>query len=467
MDLDYLRKGLVCLKLIMYNTKKIKKRDCELQSFEKEFGELCSVINVLIGAETDVNYRILIPQVSFCKHEKDSFNVYQYKGVIEFNIELNTIERVSQTRNLRQKLKTITEFIQNIDWNEQQIEYQRLIAKIKLMLDLGFEFKANLICELPQLSLSYNEELVLNFDLKDSVPKIRQLIKKDHQHVIKNVCDRFISDYGLYINLSKPFSVFNQGYNYLHVYEHLMTYAWKGLPKHKMKLLNGFTTINGNCAIYVVLSSKEALEMYLTSYLKFCKDVITNKKWPGLECEMNRTISETLNEKTLTAFGRTDPSINLTGGMHNTTQKQLHKPIINMTGGDYNENIFNEFIIDTLNVLIIGPELVSIDTKLFNEVSDLIIKESKRKPKNEIETEFDYFPLSVCLDKKDRVYHILPKNLECKNKNKHGKGIDTQIYTDTSGLYSVYIDELMFSDDKQLRAYLNSHMLPKSNIDLI
>ena len=466
MDLDYLHKGLVCLKLIMYNTKKIRKRDCELQSFEREFGELCSVINVLIGAETDVNYRILIPQVSFNKTEKESFNVYQYKGTIEFNIELNTIERVSQTRNLRQKLKTITEFIQNINWNEQQIEYQRLIAKIKLMMNLGFEFKANLICELPQLSLSYNEELVLNFDLKDAVPKIRQLIKKDHQHVIRNICDRFISDYGLYINLSKPFSVFNRGYNYLHVYEHLMTYAWKGLPKQNMKLLNGFTTINSNCAVYVVLSSKEALELYLTSYLKFCKEVIANKSWPGLECEMNRTISETLNEKTLTAFGRTDPSINLTGGLYKASENQPSKPI-NMTGGDYNENVFNEFIIDTLNVLIIGPELVNVDTKLFNEVSDLIIKESKRMTKNEIETEFDYFPLSVCLDKKDRVYHVLPKNLECKNKNKYGKGIDTQIYTDTSGLYSVYIDELMFSDDKQLRSYLNSHILPKSNVELI
>lgn len=465
----------VNLHVLMFNLKRVDKTNTLLRTFEKDFGEFCSTLNVLIGAETDVNYRILIPKINFCKRDsgcyyksqKKDIDVYFYEGTIEFNIELNTIERISQTKNLRQKLKTISEFLENINWNEQQLEHQRIIAKFNMMFNLGFRLQANLKYKLQDEDLEHTEPIDLNFNLTDNVPKIRQIIKNNSAHVYRNICDRFISDYGLYINLSKPFSVFNLGYNYLHVYEHLMTYAWKGLPKDQMKQLNGFTTINGNCAIYVVLSSKKALELYLNNYLKFCKEIILTKNWPGLECEMNRTISETLNEKSLTSFGRTDPSINLSGGMK--TIENGSTKTFSLTGGDYNEKVFNEFIIDNLNILVVSPELVDFDVKLFNEVSSLIDKrtEMNAKTTHKHEIKFDYFPLSVCLDKATRFYQILPKELECKNDNKHGQGIDTQIYTRTPNLYSIYIDELMFADGKKLRDYLNTHMLPESNLNLL
>ena len=61
------------------------------------------------------------------------------------------------------------------------------------------------------------------------------------------------------------------GYNYnaLHIYEHMMTIAWKKLDSKDVLDLNGATFPTGTCYLYNIHSSKKSLKKYTREYVKF------------------------------------------------------------------------------------------------------------------------------------------------------------------------------------------------------
>ena len=141
--------------------------------------------------------------------------------------------------------------------------------------------------------------------------KIRQTILKDGTK-LKEILDPLINYYGLYINLSVPFSDMDYGYNYLHFYEHIMTYAWKPLSQQNVLELNGGTTCNAICYVYNIHSNSKSMEEYLKEYIDFHLKSRGNDFWKkeivkGLETELERTTSETLMEKSLSQMAKTDP----------------------------------------------------------------------------------------------------------------------------------------------------------------
>jgi hypothetical protein len=139
--------------------------------------------------------------------------------------------------------------------------------------------------------------------IKKYEPKLRQTILKDGSK-LKEIVDPFVNDYGVYINLSVPFSEMDYGYNYLHFYEHMMTYAWKNESQQNMLELNGATTCHGLCYVYNIHSNQDSMEQYLKSYLEFHMKTRNDEYWnnellEGLKRELERTMSETLLDKSV------------------------------------------------------------------------------------------------------------------------------------------------------------------------
>lgn len=313
-------------------------------------------LNGLIGAETDVNYHI--PQPTNNPHLRKRPNL-----TLKFNIDMNTINANDYHSVYSQKIETIKNYIENHDWTKDQVKTQRIIRTIAPYISSTLSFPDDIVS---------NEKININYDFSKLIKSTQIKIKKSKN--IVEIVDPLIEDYTITIDISKDLSIFDYGYNYLHLYEHLKTNCWRNLDKRDLKLINGFTSVDGTCYVYVVLSSKEAFETYLKA--------INNFKLDTLELEINRTLSETIQDKSLTLFGRTN------------------------TDG-YKRNVIRMLDQDGYKLITITPHKVKIND--FVEVTTTDKAENKTADPKPIYS--NYIPLSVLKDKEHRPYHFFGNEL--------------------------------------------------------
>lgn len=135
--------------------------------------------------------------------------------------------------------------------------------------------------------------------------------------------DSTLSDYGLYIFLNRDnYTDYNYGYNFLHIYEHLMcdgidiklSNTKSSDTKLNPIITNGCTYPTNICKLFAIYSTPEGLVEAYRRYVEFhekCKDINywkTTMK-PRIKTETIRTWSETITNRSLTDCCRSDSSI--------------------------------------------------------------------------------------------------------------------------------------------------------------
>ena len=385
-------------------------------------------LNQKIGSDTTINYRINPVDVK-CKYEDDN---KKYKFILTFPIQQHGIQTNEKITN--KVIDTLTDFIPNLNWEHIHKQYLWLW---KTLYQLDYK---------PNSYLKYNDfKTQIEWGPSDEImkkyePKLRQTILKDGT-VLKEIVDPLINDYGLYINLSVPFKDMNYGYNYLHYYEHMMTYAWKNLSQQDMLEMNGATTCNALCYVYNIHSSLNSMEEYLKSYLEFHVKTRSNNYWSedlidGMERELERTMSETLLDKSYSNMAKTDPA-------------SQHK---------YNSKILEYFSNKPFEIIVYTPN----ETKA-KEISESIINSDLNKSNTPTTLKYDYYPIHVCRDKLERKYLILKSNPKITNEI---KGIDCYIKSEENlSELNTILMQLLLSEGKNLKQILLKTPTPNTNLN--
>lgn len=385
-------------------------------------------LNQRIGSDTTINYRINPVDVK-CKFEN---NAKKYKFILTFPIQQHGIQSNEKITN--KVIDTLKDFIPNLNWEHIHKQYLWLW---KTLYQLNYKPDSYLKYDDFKTKIVWgpSDEIIKKYE-----PKLRQTNLKDGS-ILKEIVDPLVTDYGLYINLSVPFNDMDYGYNYLHYYEHMMTYAWKKLSQQDMLEMNGATTCHALCYVYNIHSTINSMEEYLKSYLEFHIKTRNNNFWTkelieGMERELERTMSETLLDKSYANMAKTDPS-------------SQYK---------YNSKILEYFSNKPFEIIIYSPN----ETKA-KEITQSIINYSSNNTIVPKSLQYDYYPIHVCRDKLERRYLILKTNNETKDEI---KGIDCYIKSEEnlSELKTILM-QLLLSEGKDLKQILLKTPIPNSNLN--
>ena len=344
-----------------YDSKVINKRSKTFDVVKDNVVKFCCYVNGMIGAETDVNYRISQPILNI---NNDNIEV-----TINFDIQVNSLESNDFSSMILSKSQTIKSFLEKHDWTKAQTELKRIVRflyngdKLKL-----FSFKSDLILVSDEL---IREPIEYNFKKVANENKLKKITNENRVQFI----DPLLEDYTIILDASKTdddlIEITNYGYNYLHLFEHLKTNVWKNLDKSHLKMINGITSVDGTCLVYAVLSNEEAFKSYYEALLKTPIEELLKT----FNLEVDRTISETIIDKSFTLFGRTNID-----GYH----KRIIKRINDMS----------------MRIITITSEM-NAEINAHDEVRDEKNKDEKSKTKT-----YSYIPLSVLKDKERRQYQF-------------------------------------------------------------
>ena len=348
-----------------YDTKIINKRSKTFDVVKDNVVKFCCYVNGIIGAETDVNYRIIQPVLNM---NNDVIEV-----TINFDIQVNSLESNDFSSMILSKSQTIKSFLEKYDWTKTQTDLKRIVRflyngdKLKL-----FSFKSDLILVSDEL---IREPIEYNFKKVANENKLKKITNNTHIQFI----DPLLEDYTIILDASKTdddlVEITNYGYNYLHLFEHLKTNVWKNLDKSRLKMINGITSVDGTCLVYAVLSNEEAFKSYYEALLQTPIEELLKT----FNLEVDRTISETIIDKSFTLFGRTNID-----GYH----KRIIKRINDMS----------------MRIITITPEMNAI-SNVTNGSSEEKTKNKDKEEKTKTKT-YSYIPLSVLKDKERRPYQF-------------------------------------------------------------
>lgn len=445
------------------------------EKLSQNFISFFCLVNQLIGAETDVNYRIIRPVYSYeeIDDSETSTSTSEILTVtIDFNFQLNNPQNIEYNKIVFNKLTVIENYLRNKNWSIETKEVKRYLRNILIH---NKKFEAKLIYEDYSSIISFEcPELINTIKVKETKSKnsveVKSKSKVDSSVDVKSktkvktkvdpsssisiiqIVDPLINDCGIFVDVSKDFSVFKYGYNYLHLFEHIITYAWRNCDKNNLKLLNGFTSLNANCLIYAVVEDYSTLISYLKSYLEFHISLLVDG-FPSecLSVETNRTMSETLNEKSLTSFGRTDSIV--------------------YSKFSYEIDILKHLLQDSLKIYLVTNTELSFDSsvkKLISDFDKALVKFNKsfKFDESKFTKSFDYIPLSVLKEKELRGIHILKDDSPIE-ASPYLKGKDNKIYTTQDLQSSVIIDHFMNKTCSEIKDYVNKNILVDSCSDLV
>lgn len=398
----------------------------------KSLNYLIKFVNQRCGAETNINYRIFPVDAE----SKNKYGKNIYKFTIKFPIQQHKIE--SNEDLVIKTIDTISNYIKNRNWeldNKHYLWLWRTLYQLKYKPTSYIKYEDYK----QKIEWGISDEIINKYSIK-----VRQT-KLNDGTTLKEIVDPLVNDFGLYINLSVPFSDMDYGYNYLHYYEHIMTYAWKNLSQHNLLELNGGTTCNAICYVYNIHSDKKSMEEYLKKYIEFHLDSRKESFWnsdivSGLKMELERTTSETLLEKSLTQMAKTDP----------------------YSQHEYNTKIFHHYSNKPFEIIVYSPQETNAK-KICKVLFDKREIETTKTTPSKIK--FNYYPIHVLRDKRDRNYLILKSN---PNENLNTVyGVDNYIKADSSvSELNTTLLKLILKSGQDLKTCLISEPTPYSNLNI-
>lgn len=362
----------------------------EIISDISKYNELCkdaifklmTMINHLICANTDVCYH-----PNRLKHDDKTIIL---PITVQYHNDEGNMINVIDTR-----VKTIKNVIENMTFENNNELY---VARIFKKYDIDPFNLIEIRYILPEGSEFISDNITLNLpDVPEPTITEKFYPNLNFRHI--EYIDPLMSDYGLYIGLSKDFNQMGYCYNALHIYEHMMTCVWNTLDKSNLKMLNGSTYPTGKCYVYTIHNNPESIKSYANKYIEEHTKSKSEKFWKvdyyeDLKRESIRTYSETQHDRNIKNFARTDPFV--------------YKDMI------YNYEPFIKFSQDKYTVLTVGPKHINYNFDKLERSE----KTNKSKASEISEQTFNYIPLSA-IRNSDGIIILKNKNLEPKVFDKY------------------------------------------------
>lgn len=394
-------------------------------------------INVIIGGNTVLNYHI-IP-------------VFRLNILIPVNAYTNEDAEKSTEDYAMEQIDKIQQFFEQFslkNTNKQFLWLFRNVSNIMERYSVTMSEAFEISCDY----IGFKDFLHLQ-KIAIEYPKIDE-IKLIDGSIIGIYVDKYIKDFGVYVDISKNFNELSYFYNALHLYEHLMTYAWKETAHLNQSYINGLTIINGISNVYTVLNDKNDILNYLSDYIEFAASSRRLEFWETqaakdmLKTETKRTISEEMDARNFSIYTRSDP-----------TAYRL----------EYDYRLFCKWSQEPFNILILTDSPLDIPADKFNAIilNNSFKKITIEKPK------FNYIPVECFADKRQsRVLKIEPAEivkriLEKNYKNNEIFGIDCFIHFTNDYILNfsyffhvvLYLRKYVKNDD--LNAFFRSVIIPK------
>lgn len=421
-------------------------QDIELNEYSKELlKRFMNYINCMIGAKTSANYHI-----DKVRNLKIKIPIYAYTDK-ERNLEPYKL--------INDKVNTIRNFLENFEWKSVG-KFQLWIVRSLYILGISISNLFTISTKTPNLEFDdiVDDQIIMKFP-KLEYPKITREKFKDGS-TITYLSDPYLTDYGVFVNLTTPFDEMGMCYNGLHLYEHLMTKAWNDLSGIELKEMNGSTWPQAICYVYTVHETLNSLKEYAASSvvwaLKSREKGFWEKYKDYLHLEIERTISETRRERTLASMGRSD----------------LHA-----YNYAYNTEIFEYWSNKPFELLVCGPAEISklkLNSETINKhISENMPRNDIKKPKN---ITFKRYPMDVLKMKKLQGFRILKVDpMEIKEKILASDFEDKVVYgydcafsskfEDLSAFNSI-LHPLLFNNktltDDELSNFIKNHVIPFS-----
>lgn len=403
-----------------------------------------SFINQTISARTELNY-----------HHKP---IRKNTIYIPLHAYLNEDTQTSPAELIENRIAAIRDFWETFDWSTAGITPIWLARALHILkVDISSLFEIG--TETPHFNYDVAAtDLVINPPTYD-IPHIKRITLNDGS-TITVLVDSCVVNYGLYVNLSVPFDEMGMSYNALHLYEHMLTKAWTSLSAREVaEHYNGATFPAGLCYVYSIHVTYASLKLYLESVIKFFASTRGENGWEqyarDIRLEVQRTISETRTERSLTLMGRSD----------------LHA-----YDCAYNLDIFRYWSNKPMDITIVVNSEDDIPSVVDTELLNGIVKNNPirtvPRPPN---VKYNYLPLDVIKMRQNNGFFTRKVEPEELKRKVSERSFDTHAFygidcvmTSTVGedisrfnsvLYIIVFANKMFTDD-ELNEYLESHVIP-------
>ena len=428
--------------LIKYNNK-VKLNS----SSERLLKQFMLFINGMIGAKTSANYQIL--------------NVENNTIKIPIYLYTNNDKNKNPIDLIHDRIKVVRDFLENFNWNSVNKRQLWVVRSLRaLNINISNAFTMSTVTPKLEFDNLNNEPIVIKY------PNLEETIIKRENYsdgsFITYLSDPYLTDYAVFLNLTTSFNDMGMSYNGLHLYEHLMTKAWDNLNGSELVEMNGSTWPHALCYIYSIhstlLSMKEHAAHAILWRLQSREHGFWNKHKDKLKLEIERTVSETRTERTLTNMGRSD----------------LHA-----YNYDYDTNIFEYWSNKPFELLIAGPlpyiELKLNKNTIENVIGKYLPREDIVRPPNIV---FKHIPMDVLKVKKMSGLRIRKMNKEeIKNKLLSSKldlnvlyGLDCTFVSENEylGVYNNILHPLLFNGsmftEEELNTFAKKHVIPFSTV---
>ena len=406
------------------------------------------IVNSRLGSRTELNYHIM--------------PVDNFKIKVPFYLYTNDEKKLAPLDFIKKRVNTLITFLENIDWmscaNLQEIW---IIHSLKILgIDISTDFTLS----------TFTDETVGYEDLDQEPlkiklpnihePKIERVRLSDGSTIIY-LSSQYLNDYGIFANLTIPFSEMGMSFNALHLYEHVMTCGWKSINSSKLKLMNGATWPNGLCSVFAITNTLNSMKAFAASYIKHYLNSRDKGFWQTewgaeqLKLETQRTISETRTERSLSSLCRSD--------YHAYDFK-------------YNTDIFEYWSNKPFDILISGPvslDYLHMNTDVINDYIKLHPIRNVEKPRNVI---YHVLPLDAIKMKKLHGYRVVAcKTDEIRENllhmdptNKSLYGLDNKMISEDEDLnpYNIILHVLVYNNklfsDSEMTKFVHNTIIPFS-----
>ena len=305
--------------------------------------EFLQRLNVIIAGQSSLNYHM----IPLSNRPFIYIPVFPYKRS-EFSGDIAELTRA--------RVKALKEFLSTYPFDKERTNnlwYLRAIMIIRNRELAVHNREANKklapLFKIENKDFDITEYADIHKDINIKYPTMKRHRLTDGSYISVWYDPYAIDAYAVISNLSKPFSEMRYQYNALHLYEHLMTYAWKDGDHGKEAYINGLTVVNGISNVFAVLNTSEAMLDYMNRYIDFTLASRDKSFWiknkEMLRMETLRTISETRAVRSFSSPSRSDPAA---------------------YDCNYNTDIFCKWSNDPFDILLITNEDIKLDVNAIN-----------------------------------------------------------------------------------------------------
>ena len=387
-----------------------------------------------------LSYHIMVD--TDVKYNPGTISKTSINASLNIPIEKNSEEEFNSTTLLINRLKSVRDLLNSIDFTKEKKENQYVLNCLSIL-------NIPISCR-----LSYSDSIYENFILYNPIKHDNEIYENEFGNgcLIRQIVNPTISDYGMYINISKPYNEYTRyGYDYLHLYEHMMcVWSFKLSNEHVIET-NGTTYYNGIANVYQILDSADVLKERVETFIRFYLSTRKSDTWIKLQDDLvkqiKRTNSETRTDRNLNNPGRCD------GGSYSY---------------DYNTEVFRYWSNMPFKICVVVPEKIDFSDLSFNTEPVNMIKPKCRK--------YEYISINALKNKNFLIKLSFEQFEELRKKHpkkyneimkKAGIGVDTITYCDYCDMSDCnnVLDNIVLGTNSldSLKKVMKKSILPISN----